>query len=328
MLSGCKKSFPEIDTDTLEVSAIPEENKETPPEEKIQTKKEKKEVIRKEKKDESHDYNESKENGSDDEKIDTQIDANVSKDMFNNSDEDMHCEDVDEDDVQKTVKLKNDKSKQQMNSVDIQINGGKEGEESDVNSEDENAKARAAVLQTTSSECNKTININGNVDDCSPRKKLKTKKERDQIRKSISIDTSKGQSNHNKQDKTYNRARRNSDSLSGSGEELMGISSGDDDDPVKLKKKSKKAVTKRKNGYDSEVQSIPSDSGGDSKVHKHESTNKDSKHQNRTFKKLNILAASVDIKRNDQLHKSIQIDIQNLNADIKFDLEEYGEVTL
>ena len=157
---------------------------------------------------------------------------------------------------------------------------------------------------------------------------MKTKKERDQIRKSISIDTSKGQSNHNKQDKTYNRARRNSDSLSGSGEELMGISSGDDDDPVKLKKKSKKAVTKRKNGYDSELQSIPSDSGGDSKVHKHESTNKDSKHQNRTFKKLNILAASVDIKRNDQLHKSIQIDIQNLNADIKFDLEEYGEVTL
>ena len=46
------------------------------------------------------------------------------------------------------------------------------------------------------------------------------------------------------------------------------------------------------------------------------------------LKKLNILAASVDIKRNDQLHKSIQIDIQNLNADIKFDLEEYGEVTL
>ena len=71
---------------------------------------------------------------------------------------------------------------------------------------------------------------------------MKTKKERDQIRKSISIDTSKGQSNHNKQDKTYNRARRNSDSLSGSGEELMGISSGDDDDPVKLKKKSKKAL--------------------------------------------------------------------------------------
>ena len=97
------------------------------PKKKFKPKKKKKEVIRKEKKDESHDYNESKENGSDDEKIDTQIDANVSKDMFNNSDEDMHCEDVDEDDVQKTVKLKNDKSKQQMNSVDIQINGGKEG---------------------------------------------------------------------------------------------------------------------------------------------------------------------------------------------------------
>jgi len=324
--------------------------------------------------------------------------ADVSKDMFSNSDnEEVNCnlstkaaEKIDDKkDEEEHIESEDNKDAEtnlnhpatdvsvtgveQINTEDMEtselteelpepdISKVPEEEEEDIDSEEANARARAAVLQTTSSE-SEQANLENvaptETEDSSPRKKLKTKKELDKIRRKSAGEDKQGSSDEEKKLPTTPKSKKKlkiatstpkprsmSGSASGSGKDLMGISGSDGENAPKIKKKSIGMKKKKlQNGTCSDsspkkkartksgaMSTDSSDLGGsdmdsDEKAYRKKQKKREKRNLKKLIEELNDMASKINIEDNLQLQKFTQVNVPYLNRSIKGDLKEYDEV--
>merc|ERR1719317_99377 len=226
-------------------------------------------------------------------------------------------------------------------------------QDEDIDSEEANARARAAVLQSTSSGSDQAKVPCADSEEVSPRKKLKTKKALDEMRRrsggedarsdkqvSSDEDTPKTPKSKNKLKLTTSTPKakqKMSDPESGSGMDLMGIDS--DEESVqkgkKLKKKNGKADTnlkkasKKKSGEKSnDSLSGESDMDSDEKAYRKKQKKREKRNLVAYFEALNKIASKVDIDNSEKLSMGTRVNIQYLNKEIKAELKEYDEVDI
>eukprot|EP00092_Neocalanus_flemingeri_P012205 GFUD01013160.1.p1 GENE.GFUD01013160.1~~GFUD01013160.1.p1 ORF type:complete len:1632 (+),score=611.75 GFUD01013160.1:173-4897(+) len=254
--------------------------------------------------------------------------------------------------------------------VNEEVNDAEENTapDEDIDSEEANARARTAVLQDTSSPDSEQANIAPtDQDDNTPRKKLKTKKVLDQMRrKSAGEDGSqekRGSSDEEKEPSTTPKVKKNrgpapkststprpgfvSGSASGSGKDLMGLSCSDEETAKKGKKTNgKKKKNKMQSGDGSDgspkkksktksgaKSSEHSESGGkdvdsDEKAYRRKQKKREKRNLKAYLEDLNEVASKINLVTNKQLNKETRVNIQDLNTDIKSDLKEFDEVDI
>eukprot|EP00092_Neocalanus_flemingeri_P001700 GFUD01001814.1.p1 GENE.GFUD01001814.1~~GFUD01001814.1.p1 ORF type:complete len:1623 (+),score=612.15 GFUD01001814.1:145-4869(+) len=249
--------------------------------------------------------------------------------------------------------------------VNEEVNDAEEktAPDEDIDSEEANARARAAVLQDTSSPDSEQANIAPtDQDDNTSRKKLKTKKVLDQMRrKSAGEDGSQekcGSSDEEKEPPTTPKVKKNkvpvpkststprpefgSGSASGSGKDLMGLSCSDEEAAKKGKKKKIKvqngggsdgSAMKRSKTKSGSKSSDHSESGGsdvdsDEKSYRRKQKKREKRNLKAYLEDLNEVASKINLVTNKQLNKETRVNIQDLNTDIKSDLKEFDEVDI
>ena len=140
-----------------------------------------------------------------------------------------------------------------------------------------NRKAREAVLQSSSSDSDRPVNNLSNSQELSPRKKLKTKKELDELRRK-----SQGDNDPSEEDESDNESNDSSSEVKSP--------------RIHLKRAEAKSPSKEKDI--------------------------------KSWKKLNLIAQSIDAKNNLQLQRKLKVDLKFLDKDVVDELGDDEKVTL